>query len=346
MMKLLCVLWIYCGHPAAPLPSVPEHDPAPPPVAAAPQNPSVLPPEVAGDEQAPSDAAPQPAPAAIVLREPASAPPAAPGVASTAPAAGAGAARGSVAAVPPAWRRFAVSAPPADGKPTLTIIIDDMGMNQVQSARALALPGPLTLSWLPYAPHLSEQVASGAARGDETMVHMPMEALGRMFPGPNTLRTWLPPDTNLAYLRAALDSIPNAVALNQHEGSVASLSVPLMDGVMGELKDRGLAFLDSLTIPHSVALRRAHAAGLPAVARDVFLDNDPNPTAIRARLAEVEMIARHYGHAIAICHPRQTTIDVLEQYLPTVGARGIVLWPVSAAIATENRIQLSAAPGH
>jgi uncharacterized protein len=243
-----------------------------------------------------------------------------------------------------AWRRYAVAAPPADGKPTLTFIIDDVGMNAAQSARAVALPPPLTLSWLPYAPHLGEQVAAGTAHGHETMLHMPMEAVGRMFPGPNALRTWLPPDTNLSYLRAALDSVPNAVALNQHEGSVASLSVPLMDEVMAELKGRGMAFVDSLTIPHSVALRRAQAAGLPAVPRDLFIDNDPNPAVIRARITEVEAIARRYGHAIAIGHPRLTTMDVLEQYLPTVPARGFVLWPSSAAIAAQNRLETSATP--
>ena len=39
--------------------------------------------------------------------------------------------------------------------------------------------------------------------------------------------THLPPETNLASLRAALDVVPGSVGLNQHEGSVASLSVPL-----------------------------------------------------------------------------------------------------------------------
>jgi uncharacterized protein len=216
-------------------------------------------------------------------------------------------------------------------------------VNLAQSARALALPGPLTLSWLPYGMQLQQQIAAGVARGDETMVHLPMEALGRLNPGPGTLRTWQSPETNLAYLRAAIAAVPGAVALNQHEGSVASLSVPLMDLVMGELRERGMAFVDSRVIPHGVALRRAQAAGLPSLGHDLFIDNDPNPAAIRARLAEMEEIARRTGHAVAIAHPRQTTMDVLERYLPTVAARGFVLWPVSAVISEQNRVMISAA---
>ncbi|MDE2201032.1 MAG: divergent polysaccharide deacetylase family protein [Rhodospirillales bacterium] len=244
----------------------------------------------------------------------------------------------------PAWQRFAVAAPPADGRPTISFMFDDMGLNRPESARAAALPGPLTLSWMPYAEDLARQVADGRAHGHETMLHMPMEPLGHTDPGPHALRTWLSASTNLAYLRAALDSVPGAVGLNQHEASVASLSVPLMDLVMGELHARGMLFVDSVTIPHSVALARARAAGLPAVARDVFLDNSSDPAAIRAQIAVTESIARRYGHAIAIGHPRINTVDVLAQYLPTVAARGFVLWPVSATVAAQNRIVVSAAP--
>ena len=93
----------------------------------------------------------------------------------------------------PAWRRLAVPAAAAEGRPTIAIMIDDMGLNRVQSDRAVRLPAPLTLSWMPYAPNVTEQAAVGAAHGHETMLHMNMEALGRTDPGPDSLRTWLPP---------------------------------------------------------------------------------------------------------------------------------------------------------
>ena len=244
----------------------------------------------------------------------------------------------------PAWQRLAVPVPPAEGKPTIAIMIDDMGLNHIQTDRAIRLPAPITLSWMPYAPGVTEQAAAGAAHGHETMLHMNMEALGRTDPGPNSMRTWLPPDTNLAYVRHGLDVVPNAVGLNQHEGSVASLSVPLMDIVMGELKARSLLFIDSLTIPHSVALRRAEAAGVPALGRDIFLDNSPDPNVIRAQIAAMEATARRNGHVIAIGHPRATTMDVLSAYLPTVAARGFVLWPVSATVAAAKNLMVAQKP--
>jgi polysaccharide deacetylase 2 family uncharacterized protein YibQ len=236
--------------------------------------------------------------------------------------------RDSPAAPPPvplpAWRRFAVPAPDPHGQPILSLIIDDMGVNRVQSVRAMALPAPLTLSWLPYARHLAEQVAEGTAHGHETMLHMPMEPLGRTNPGPNALRVALPPDVNLAYLREALDSIPNAVGLNQHEGSVASANQPLLDLVMAELAARQMLFIDSVVIPGQLPLKRARAAGLPSLPRDVFLDHEGTPEMIRFRLAQAEAM------------PRRNTMDVLEKALPALIQRGVTLWPISATVAARG----------
>jgi polysaccharide deacetylase 2 family uncharacterized protein YibQ len=239
-------------------------------------------------------------------------------------------------AVEPAWRRFAVKTPPADGRPILALMIDDMGINRVQTLRAVALPAPLTLSWLPYARHLADQVAEGAGRGHETMLHMPMQPMGHLDPGPNALRIDLPEAQNLEYLSEAFASMPSAVGLNQHEGSVASLSVPLMDLVMRQLVPRQMLFIDSLTVIGSVALREARAAGLPSLPRDVFIDNTAGPAQIRGQLAHCEVIARRYGLVIAIAHPRTHTIDVLEQELPRMIDRGVVLWPISAAVAARG----------
>lgn len=236
----------------------------------------------------------------------------------------------------PAWKRFAVKVAPAAGRPVLALMIDDMGVNLVQTQRAMALPGPLTLSWLPYASKLGEQVAEGAARGHETMLHMPMEPMGHLDPGPNALRTTLPPETNLRYLKAALAEMPTAVGLNQHEGSVASLSVPLMDLVMEQLVPREMLFIDSLTVVGSVAIHRARLAGLPSLPRDVFIDHYPDPAHIHQSIAQAELIARRYGLCVAIAHPRPHTMDALEAALPDMVRRGVVLWPMSAAVAMKG----------
>ena len=215
-------------------------------------------------------------------------------------------------------------------------MIDDMGLARAQSERAVRLPGPITLSWMPYAPNVTEQAAAGAAHGHETMLHMNMEALGRTDPGPNSLTTWQPPETNLAYLRHGPRPAARGGRAQPARGQ-RRLAVGAADGHRdGRTEGAGTAVRRQPDHPHSVALARAEAAGIAAAPRDVFLDNSPDPHAIRAQIAAMEGIARRNGHVIAIGHPRPTTMDALAAYLPTAAARGFVLWPVSATVAAQR----------
>jgi hypothetical protein len=95
------------------------------------------------------------------------------------------------------------------------------------------------------------------------------------------------------------------------------------------LKSRGLCFLDSRTSPHSAGLEQAAQFGVPYAKRDVFLDNDRTPFAIRRRLLELTHLARAHGSAIGIGHPYPETIAVLEETLPKLKSLGYQIVPLS-----------------
>ena len=240
----------------------------------------------------------------------------------------------------PRWQRFAVAPPATYGRPAISIVIDDLGVIHPGTPRAVALPGPLTLAWFPFARNLPEQVAAATERGHETLLHMPMQAFGNSiaWTGPDPLRIDLPPAENLRRLVAAIDAVPDTVGLNNHMGSVATRDVALMEMVAQEVKRRDMLLLDSLTIGHSVAYRCAAQAGVPATSRDVFIDNTADAGLIMSQLQLTERIARHTGHVVAIGHPRPHTLDALEAWLPGLAAKGFVLWPLSATVAWRNEM--------
>ena len=108
---------------------------------------------------------------------------------------------------------------------------------------------------------------------------------------------------------------------------------------------RGMMFLDSLTTNRSVAGASARAAGLPATTRDVFLDNTDLADEVMVRLAETEARARSRGSAVAIGHPRDATLTVLEPWLATVEARGFRLAPAQRDHPTTPGKGLETGPG-
>ncbi len=240
----------------------------------------------------------------------------------------------------PPWLRNAVAAPMLNGRPAITLVIDDMGFMHPHTERAVALPGPLTLAWFPFAHELPAQIEAAAASGHEAMLHMPMQSHTNSIAqtGPNPLRIDLPPNVNQILLRDAIAAVPNIVGVNNHMGSVATRDPLLMELVAREVRAHGLLFLDSVVVPHSVALCCAELAGVPAAARDVFIDNVADASVIWQQIATTEAFARKHGHAIAIAHPRPHTLDALEAWLPTLQAKGFALWPLSATVAWRNNL--------
>jgi len=236
----------------------------------------------------------------------------------------------------PTWLRNAVATPLSDGRPMIAMVIDDLGLRRANTAALIAMPGPLTLAFLPYADALEPQTRAARAAGHELLVHVPMEATGHEWPGPNALLSSLSPAEMLARLRAQLRSFPDFVGVNNHMGSLLTADHSEMALVMAELRSRELLFLDSRTTAKSVAAREAQRLGVPHAERDVFLDNELGLDYVRRQLVQAEQLARRRGYAVAIGHPHDVTIEALRGWLPTLKERGFALVPISAVVARES----------
>jgi polysaccharide deacetylase 2 family uncharacterized protein YibQ len=243
----------------------------------------------------------------------------------------------AAAAVPDqTWRRNALPFRDLGTKPLIAIVIDDVGLDRPHSKRAWELPGPLTMSFLPYAKDLREQAKAARAHGKELMLHLPMEPGGVANPGPNALLVSLSDAELKQRVTAALDSFDGYVGVNNHMGSRFTAYRPGMETTLRQLKARGLLFLDSRTTPSSVGDQVAQELGVPSVARNVFLDDDEAIDAVKRRLAETEAVARRQGFAVAIGHPHEATIQALAEWLPTVAGKGFALAPLSAVLRKRN----------
>jgi polysaccharide deacetylase 2 family uncharacterized protein YibQ len=222
----------------------------------------------------------------------------------------------------------------------VAVVIDDMGLDRKRSARAIHLPGPLTLSWLPYAEELAAQTAAGKAAGHELMLHLPMEPSVLASPGPNALLTQLSPDEVQRRLDWALKRFSGYVGVNNHMGSRFTADRVAMVPVLAEISRRGLLWLDSRTTPTSVGMAVAEEQHMPWAGRDVFLDHDMAPAAVARSLAQLEAVARRNGVAVAIGHPHDATLDALIHWLPELSRRGITLVPLSAVVRARHPVPL------
>ena len=215
---------------------------------------------------------------------------------------------------------------PAGSGPRVAVIIDDCGQWLEVERGFIKLPVPLTLSVLPHV-HGSAVIAEEAnAAGKGVMLHLPMETVSGLYPGPGEVTTKMSDDQVRAQVTDDLQQVPLAQGVNNHEGSKASADERVMHDVIAVLAEHGnMFFIDSRTSAQSVGENVAAAAGVPTASRDVFLDNKENVSYTEGQLREAITIAKRSGSAIAIGHPRATTLAALTAMLPEFQSEGVQL---------------------
>jgi polysaccharide deacetylase 2 family uncharacterized protein YibQ len=211
----------------------------------------------------------------------------------------------------------------AVGEAKLALIIDDCGQWPDTEHGFIALPVALTMSVLPHVRYGTEIAHDARAAGKGVMLHLPMEPMSGIDPGPGRITTKMDDAAITAQVRDDIASVPLATGVNNHEGSRATSDDRVMRDVAAVLAADHLFFIDSVTIGSSVAARDARAAGIATASRDVFLDNVADVGATEAQLRRAAEVAKTNGSAIAIGHPRPTTLAAVRALLPELQRDGI-----------------------
>lgn len=220
-------------------------------------------------------------------------------------------------------------------KPQIMIIIDDVGYRHSDMA-TLQLPTSVTLSILPDTP-LGSTIADQAARqGRDVMLHLPMESEHGNKLGPRALTVGMYPHVIADTLSDALRTVPNAMGINNHMGSLLTRERLPMQALMQAVKKEGLFFIDSKTTPDSVAADIAKRVGIPTAERDVFLDHVHTRDFLEQQMAQLVDIALARGMAIGIAHPHPLSVEFLNEALPRLKEQGITLISATEYFSTSS----------
>ena len=219
------------------------------------------------------------------------------------------------------------SATPGGGgrSPLLAIVVDDLGYDPVRDAEWLAFPEKITASVLPFGPSSRTIAASARSKGFAVILHVPMEPERPSIDStePFRLRRGMTAgEMEEAFTRMALD-VPTATGASNHMGSAFTSDAAAMDAFAALLKGKGFFFIDSVTAAGSLGTEAAARAGVPALRRDVFLDDDPRPEEMRRRWKRAIAAAKEHGGAVLICHSRRETLAALLGMLPDLRREGI-----------------------
>nr|WP_314868771.1 divergent polysaccharide deacetylase family protein [uncultured Campylobacter sp.] len=209
----------------------------------------------------------------------------------------------------------------AGSRAKLAIIIDDVGTDE-QAQKIAALPVRVTPSIFP--PEYQRKDTRSLARGFEHYaIHLPMEASSAKN-NSATLRA----SDNYEKLRGVIAKLradfPNAKFINNHTGSKFTADEHAMQNLLRAMNEHGFLFIDSRTSPATKAKAAMNGLGMRYVHRDVFLDNQNSVAAVRKKLREAVALAKKQGYAIAIGHPKSSTLRALANSADILGEVDLV----------------------
>lgn len=218
----------------------------------------------------------------------------------------------------------------------LAIIIDDLGNHLSRGEEAIALEGNVSLAIIPHTPHAGALAKLAAQHNKDVLVHMPMSSESQSYPSKGMLTPNMSRESFVATVENNLASIPQAAGVNNHMGSELTKSYPHMRWLMQTLKSRGLYFIDSRTSAATEALQAARDSHLASDRRHVFLDNENDDRRINQQLDTAINTALESGFAIAIGHPRPSTLRVLKKRLTALSEEGVTLVGMSHYLALKQ----------
>ena len=146
--------------------------------------------------------------------------------------------------------------------PQIAIIIDDLGYGLAAGERALELPGAVSFAVLPATPRGKTLAEKAYASGKEVLLHLPLQsATPQETEEPGSLLLDMTRGQFAAMFAEDFNSVPHAVGVNSHRGSLLTRHPGHMAWLMEEIQLRGgLFFVDSYTTHESIALKMAHEA--------------------------------------------------------------------------------------
>ena len=221
-----------------------------------------------------------------------------------------------------------------------SIIIDDFGGGTGGVRDFLEGGIPITAAVMPFTENSKEHAEWAHKNGIEVIVHLPMQPKKgkRSWLGPKPITVDLSPKEVKQRVEDALKSVPHAVGMNNHMGSLAVEDEEIVRAIVEVANEKKLYIIDSGTSPKSKFPKVAKEMNVPLLKRDVFLDDISTSSHVRKQMNRLAKITEFNGRGIAIGHVGVTgkvcSVGVFQS-MEEFEKRNIKIVPASELFSTK-----------
>jgi uncharacterized protein len=229
------------------------------------------------------------------------------------------------------WQYYSKGEVYKGSAPVVAIIVTGLGVGRQVTDNAIKLPENITLSFSPYAQNVESWATAARVTGHEILMDLPLQPAEYPLsdPGPYGLLVAKEQSENEKKLKWLLSRF----------GAYTGLLTPQSEAFIGDkdsfamlldaLGKRGLTLVLGREVVKEDTKKQLEAMKTPVITADVLLDEEINVSAIQARIATLEQMARDKGYAVGIAQAYPVTIEQLGQLKDRFNKEGVVLVPLS-----------------
>ncbi|MBF0251168.1 MAG: divergent polysaccharide deacetylase family protein, partial [Alphaproteobacteria bacterium] len=219
-----------------------------------------------------------------------------------------------------------------DAVPQIAIVITGVGTSRAATEAAITgTPANVALALDVYARGVEFWMSRSRDLGHEVLLGMPSEPSDFPFtdPGPSALLSLAPPEENMKQLHWMLTRATGYFGVLSLYGSKFLTVEDQLKPILGELKKRGLMYVDG-GAEDSLAPRVAFKEKMRWAMVDIELDANPGRADIDEQLKAFEELAKKRSKAIARISATPLALQRLGLWLNELEAKGLQLVPVSS----------------
>lgn len=221
------------------------------------------------------------------------------------------------------------------GKPKISIIVTNLGLNRRSTELALTLPKECALGFLPYTKSLKPLLNRAQGNGHEIYLYLPLQtSASHDNPGRYALMNNLAQEENALRLNVILNSQTRYDGVYSSYKEVFTDNANAAEMLLDHLGDKNLIFILGKGYKHSIAkYAKSHNNILPT---NIILDEEIDAESISAQLNRLISIAKEEGIALGYAQGFTLTIEIIRQWAPSLKHKGVELVPVSELLKEYN----------
>lgn len=214
-----------------------------------------------------------------------------------------------------------------DGGPIIAIVIDGIGL--LNPNIKLDLPSQVTLGMPSYVPY-KEFSDNAAIMKHNILLNIPLEPLN--YPedeaDPNSLLTKNDEQENLSILDSVFSNSKDYDAVYSSHDDKYTNSYESSKALLSRLKDKKIIYLSGLTDKNALIYQIAEKMNFYILENDIILDSVLSREEIAMQLLELERMAQISGSAIAIGGSYPITMELVNEWIPSLASKGIKIVPI------------------